>query len=491
MEVRRPPRRRRYGHWFVLAAVFGLAGVAVAIFATINRPQFEPAATSESEFVLTTPILSARRIPDVVSRPTVLRNFAQHVQPLVDSLPGRGIQACVQFAAGPITIYGSAVDSGFIPASNMKILTAAAALDLLGPETTLTTRFLSDSAPVDGVINGNLYIQGGGDPVISTADYVRDVLRRSQNGSPTDPTHVQPVTAIEPIVDHLVTLGITHITGSIIGDETRYDSERTVESWPERFFSQGQVAKLSALMVNDSRAGSPWSPASNPPLHVASVVHDLMEARGVQIDGSPLHAVAPNTAHELHVVESPTIQELSNQLMRFSDNTTAEILIKEIGVQHGDEGSTAAGLAVLRDWLNDFGVFDSLVVADGSGLSDLNRVPCQLLINVLNADGPDGLLAQGMATPGDPGTLSQRMQDDELTDRVRAKTGSLRTAATLGGWLQTTEDSLLSFALLFNTSHTAGTADQKLHHEFLTAALNYPEYPNQELILPEPARVRE
>lgn len=491
MEVRRPPRRRRYGHWFILAAAFAVAGVVVGVFAVLNRPHFEPAAKLESELVLTTPILSARRIPDVVSRPTVLRNFAQHVQPLVDSLPSRGIQACVQFSAGPITIYGSAVDAGFIPASNMKVLTAAAALDLLGPETTLTTRFLSDTAPVDGVINGNLYIQGGGDPVISTADYVRDVLHRSQNGPPEDPTHMQPVTAIEPVADQLVALGITHVTGSIVGDETRYDSVRTVESWPERFFSQGQVAKLSALLVNDSRAGSPWSPATNPPLHVASVMHGLLTDRGVQVDGAPLSAAAPDTAHELHVVPSPTIQQLSDQLMRFSDNTTAEMLVKELGLQHGSGGSTAAGLEVLRDWLNQFGTFESLVVADGSGLSDLNKVPCQLLINVLNADGPDGLLAHGMATPGDPGTLSQRMRDGELTERVRAKTGSLRTASTLGGWLQTRDDVVLSFALLLNTTHVAGTREQTLHHEFLAAALSYPEHPNEELIMPEPARVRE
>src|SRR5690606_38307610 len=119
-----------------------------------------------------------------------------------------------------------------MPASNIKLLTASAVLDLLGADTRLSTRVVTDGAPTDGsVVRGNLYLVGGGVPLLTTDGY------RSRL-----PTGKQPVTDMDDVADQIAATGITQITGSVVGDGSRYDAGRTTPSWPERFFTQGQVA---------------------------------------------------------------------------------------------------------------------------------------------------------------------------------------------------------------------------------------------------------
>lgn len=481
--VRRPrataptARRRRPGSgtpWFIAAAVLAVVALGAGVLVWASRPDTEIAAGAAPELRATTPVLSARRAPDAVARPVAARNLRNAVDPVLATAPP---DTCLEVRDGANVVLSHNPTSSLIPASNMKLLTAAAALDLLGPDTRLGTRFVTDGAPTDGaVVRGNLYMVGGGDPLLTTDTY----NARLPNGR-------QPVTDIDDVADQIAATGITQITGAVVGDGTRYDAVRTTPSWPDRYFTQGQVAPLSALLVDDGwrTAGGP---ADDPDVHAAAVLTELLEARGIEV-GSPAAAgVAPAGAAVLAEVPSLTIAELVAEMLRFSDNTTAELLVKEIGAQKGAAGSTAAGLDVLRTWANESGLpIEGVSFDDASGLSDSDRATCPFLASLLSAGGPDGTVANGLATPGDPGTLDDRLTGADLADRVRAKTGTLRFATALSGWLTTRPSTPLAFSIITNTTDRQVTAaDTELQGRLLTAMLDYPASPDPAALSPLP-----
>ena len=305
----------------------------------------------------------------------------------------------------------------------MKLLTTSAALGLLGRDSRLTTKVAATAAPAGGVVTGDLYLIGGGDPLLTTATYIS----RMTNGP-------QPVTSMEALADKVVAAGVTQVTGSVVGDGTRYDDQRKVSAWPDRFVGQGLVANLGALMVNDAWTidpidpnGTKGAPAPDPAAHAAAVLTSLLQARGVQVGGSPRSGAAPAGVTTIVEVPSLTVRELVDETLAFSDNTSAELLLKELGVAKGGAGTTQAGVTVVQDWLTAQGLpTDGVVIVDGSGLTDQDRVTCTLISRLLLRDGSDGLVAQGLARPGQPGTLDDRFTGADLKDRVRAKTGTLK-----------------------------------------------------------------
>lgn len=472
-----PARRRPVSSrpWFVAGGVVGLLSVAVLVAAWWSDDDVAVATPAPPELAASTPVFSARRAPELVARPVATRNLTAAVEPVLARTPP---DSCVQVRDGSNVVLASNDVQALVPASNLKVLTAAATLDLLDPGSRLTTRFLTDGAPTDGnVVRGNLYMVGGGDPLLSTDAY----LDQLPNGR-------QPATDMAAIADQIAATGIREVTGSVVGDESRYDAVRTVEAWPQRFVSQGQVSPLSALVVDDS-----WAPGigvrSDPAVHAASVLTELLEDRGIDVAGTPASGIAPPDASALVEVDSLTIAELVDQGLRFSDNTTMELLVKEIGLQTSGTGSTAAGLEAVRGWVAGTGLpADGLVIDDGSGLSEENRLTCALLSKVLETEGSDGVVAEGLARPGEPGTLDDRLLEPELRDRVRAKTGTLRPVTALSGWLRTVPEQDLGFAFVINRPGGQVTeADTALQGELLEAMLGYPQTPDAALLAPAPA----
>ena len=126
-----------------------------------------------------------------------------------------------------------------VPASTQKLLTAIALLDVFGPDHKFTTRVLSKTQPVNGLIEGDLWLIGGGDPLLMTAKYAERYK---------DPF---PYTNIKDLVMLVVSDGINEIRGAVVGDESLFDEKRFVETWPERFrhTDQKQSGPLSALSL--------------------------------------------------------------------------------------------------------------------------------------------------------------------------------------------------------------------------------------------------
>jgi D-alanyl-D-alanine carboxypeptidase/D-alanyl-D-alanine-endopeptidase (penicillin-binding protein 4) len=219
------------------------------------------------------------------------------------------------------------------------------------------------------------------------------------------------------------------------------------------------------------------------------VLTELLADRGVQIAGSPRSGVAPPDASLLTEIDSLTVAEIVDEALRFSDNTTVEMLVKEIGLEVSGTGSTAAGLQAIRDWLTASGLpAGGVVLDDGSGLSEENRVTCALLASLLEADGSERVIAAGLARPGEPGTLDDKLLAQDLRGRVRAKTGTLRPVTALSGWLRTVPERDLGFSFIINRPGGQVTeADASLQADLLTSMLGYPQTPDPAQLSPAPA----
>jgi serine-type D-Ala-D-Ala carboxypeptidase/endopeptidase (penicillin-binding protein 4) len=460
------------GRWLVAAGLVALLGVAAVVVGIATADTVTVADGAPPAQRVSTAVLSARRVPEYTARPVATRAVQAATAPVIARAPA---SSCVQVDDGSTTVVGSKETTPLAPASNMKLLTTSAVLDVLGADAHLSTEVAAATPPAGGTVAGDLYLIGGGDPLLSTATY-----------EATQTHGAQPQTSMEMLADKVVAAGVRQVTGSVVGDGSRYDGQRSVPGWPARFVTQGIVANLGALMVNDAWTVDPVDPkgsggaaAADPAAHAASVLTQLLRARGVQVGGPPVSGTAPAGATTIVEVPSLTVRELVDETLAFSDNTSAELLLKELGHAKGGAGTTEAGLAVVRTWLTDQRLpADGVRLVDGSGLSDQDRLTCRLLADLLARGGPDGALAQGLARPGRPGTLDDRFTGADLRDRLRAKTGTLKSVAALSGWLDTTSGRPLRFSILENTDgRDVQAADLSVQGDLLRALLSYPQSP--------------
>ncbi len=346
--------------------------------------------------------------------------------------------SCLMVAEGDHVLYERSPDRPVLPASTLKLLTATAALERLGPDTRLPTAVLASAAPSGGVVSGNLWLVGGGDPVLGTAAWAAHF------------TH-QPAlyTPLEQLADGVVAAGIREVRGQVIGDDHRFDGQRRVASWPPQYTAQGEVGPLSALTVDDGFAT--WSGRGrafpDPALGAAQVLAGLLQARGVAVGGGAATGAHPVGAAEVASIESPTVGELVASMLRESDNGTAELLLKQLAT--GGQGSTANGLATVRATLGRLGLpLSGVRLIDGSGLGRGNLVTCRLLVALLHRGDPS--IETGLAVAGRSGTLAKRFLGTPAAGRLRAKTGSIKGVAALAGHVDTAGGRHLTFAYVIN-----------------------------------------
>lgn len=462
------------------AAALTVSGVLVAAAALLVPGAPAPATGPPPSRRPAVDVLSARRLPEVLVRPVALRSLRAAAAPVVADAPP---SSCLVVRDGGADVLSVHPTADLAPASNMKLLTAAAALDVLGPATTLTTRVVG-RRPSGGTVTGDLFLVGGGDPLLTT-----------QTGTTLFTHGPQQVTSMERLADRVVASGVRRVSGSVVGDGGRHEPVRSLPTWPRRFVGNGIVAPLSALLVNDGWRVSAvppatgGGPAEDPDAHAAAVLTELLTARGVIVDGPPRSGRAPTAAPVLVAQPSLPVRTLVAEMLTFSDNTTAELLLRELDLARGGRGTTAGGAAVLARWTAaHHPSARPAVVVDGSGLSPQNRVTCTLLVDVLQAGGRDGLLAGGLARPGRPGTLDDRLRRPEVRDRVRAKTGTLNDVTALSGWVRTTRDVDLAFAVVENTGGRRVTADDiALQSRLVDAVVAYPQGPPVDALAPGPA----
>lgn len=400
----------------------------------------------------------------------------------------------------------------FVPASLVKLLTTAAALEHLGPDFRFTTRiYLDGRIRQGGDFEGNIIIRGSGDPTWSI-DF----------GTPPD-------SIFAPWIRALDSLGITTIKGNIIADDSYFDAVRYGPGWMWDDFAMPYSPPVSALAANDNcvqvriRAGAtvgepasvsvlngsgllkvtsyvrtvasdqpaeviPYRdvgsntielhgsiplaahandaglvieiPVDNPASYVAALFRDALERHRIRVRGSVLTAAEwgePILYSRLTATaqySSIPLREIIAVMNRTSHNLCAEMLLKTIAKETSGVGSFEIGTEQVRAVLQRNGLpSDELVMSDGSGLSRLNLCTPSLIARLLwhlwRSPFRADVLAS-LARPGEAGTLRTRLVGTLAERSVAAKTGTLNNVSNLAGYVTTRDGEVLCLVIMTN-----------------------------------------
>lgn len=456
----------------LLVAALLVGAIVSGVLAVLARD--DAAEAGPGGPALATPTWSPRRIP----QPFVDSVGAARLQQQLDGAVGSA-DGCfnVLTAAGPVAARAATVP--YIGASTQKLLTGAAALAVLGPDTTLGTRVVASGEPESGTVD-RLVLVGGGDPLLSTGEF-----RAQLDADPK--TAGTPSTSMEALADAIVAKGIRRV--NVLGvDDGRYDSERYLPAWPASYRTEGQIGPIGALTVNKGFTRLKPTPIAveDPALYAGNELARLLRARGVTVNGTAQRAKVPDGAAELARIESAPMKDVVAQVVRSSDNLASEMLVKEIGVKDAKEGTTAAGVAAATKRLADLGVPTAGVnLVDGSGLARDNRVTCQALAATVDLGARPELrsLWDGMAVAGQSGTLADELQGTGLEGRLRGKTGFLNGVTGLAGLVDVGRP--VRFALVINGSFGEAQAIT-IRGQLAQIIARFPDAPAADALVPLP-----
>ena len=334
-------------------------------------------------------------------------------------------------------VYERDPDVGRIPASTQKIYVAGVALLRLGPDYRYSTEVRpSTLVGADGVLHGDLVLRASGDPSFGAA-------------------------GLNTLAAGVAQGGVKSVTGSLVLDDSRFDVRTGVDSWKPSF-SPGEVGLLDALAVDGNHRRDPDAGLSNLERFRAALV-----AKGIQVAGGSRRGVLGDGGPVLATARSAPLRELVSHLLKKSDNTYAELLLKEVG-STGSVGTTAGGVAAVAKEFARFGLAPPVQV-DGSGLSSANRSSARLQVQWLlrlAASPVAADLRSALPIACVDGTLRSRMCKTAAAAKVMAKTGALDNVAGISGYTTTGSGRAVTFSMLFNdvpaTSRARNAADQAL-----------------------------
>ncbi len=449
----------------MLATVAGAAAVAVAAAVAIAAPspgRSPRAATASRPGPVAGTAAPGSGRADAPSSSTSSTAPAPPLASLLDAaLVNTNACLLVRSATGAV-LYRHQETAPLAPASTQKLLVAAAALDLLGPDYRFTTTVVA-AHPVAGGAVDALWLVGGGDPVLSSPEYTAFLAAAPLTAG-------QPVTTqVASLADQLVAAGIRRVPGGIHGDDSRDDRTRFLAAWKPVYVKEADVAPLGALEVDDGL--DRWRPpvlTADPAAHAAGVLARLAAARGVTVTVAA-DATAPAGAVVVAQVQSPPLAVIVTSMLRDSDNTAAEMLARELDHAAGGAGTTAGGLAIVAREAAKLGLPTAgMHMDDASGLAPTDTTTCTTLLDALDLAGQPRFAALGMlSVAGRFGTLVDRFGATPAIGHVEAKTGSIDGVAGLVGRMD--EHAPIEFAFLLNG--TFGYATGVGYEDRIVAAL--------------------
>jgi D-alanyl-D-alanine carboxypeptidase/D-alanyl-D-alanine-endopeptidase (penicillin-binding protein 4) len=343
-----------------------------------------------------------------------------------------------------------------IPASTTKLLTATAALEVLGPDHVFETTVVRDRPR-------RVVLVGGGDPLLGRAPEPDAWPERA------DVTSLARAAAAALPGRRPVRVGY---------DDSLFSGPAVNPHWPDDYVPDGVVSPITALWVDQGRDEDGFGRVEDPSAAAAREFADALGRFGVEVQGEPA-PVRADGGEELASVSSAPLSQVVERVIDLSDNEGAEVLARHVGLAVSGKGSSAAGTRDVVATLRDLGVrTDAARVHDGSGLSRENRLTTTTLVDVLQvAASPeqDDLRAglTGLPVAGFTGSLSLRFEDAPVLgrSRVRAKTGTLSGVSGLAGVLTDATGTPLAFALLADRVALPDTLDAREALDDLAAAL--------------------
>jgi serine-type D-Ala-D-Ala carboxypeptidase/endopeptidase (penicillin-binding protein 4) len=367
--------------------------------------------------------------------------------------PHVGIRV-TDLATGQV-LYSRRAGAGFAPASTTKIATAVAALHVLGPAATFTTRVLA------GRSAGRIILAGGGDPTLAAgtppaADYPRPAT--------LERLAAQTARALRARGRRRVSVGY---------DSSLYTGPGLAPGWPLSYVLTGNVTPISALEVDQGRLTPGGGPQDaddpdnsrprtlTPASDAARAFVRFLVTDGIRVTGAPAPAPAradlPRRPATLAKVTSPPLAAIVTQMLLESNNVIAENLARHVALATGRPASFAGGAQAETAVLARLGV-RGIHLVDGSGLSPRDRIaPASLvaLVTLAASAREPGLRTAitGLPVAGFSGTLAPggsvfAAAGPAALGVVRAKTGNLNTVAALAGIAYARDGQLLSFAVM-------------------------------------------
>ncbi|TLM81353.1 D-alanyl-D-alanine carboxypeptidase/D-alanyl-D-alanine-endopeptidase [Pseudarthrobacter sp. NamE2] len=377
------------------------------------------------------------------------------VDPVLKADGGGTFTGMVQDALTGQVLYDRGGAEGRVPASNLKLLTAVAALRSLGPDHRFRTRVAAGPAP------GQVVLVGGGDVLLGAGESA-DGQVMGQAGL---------ATLASRTVEALQASGATGEL-KVLLDDSLFSGPPLNPAWQEGDVAAGEVAPLFPLAMNSARFNPAVATGPRPQdaamtaaeefaarLRTAGAAAGLTVVAG--IERAPGSARAEDYAHQavLAEVESATVAEQVNLMLQVSDNYLAEALGRMAAVAAGGPGSNDGATATVRDQLKEAGIpADPMTVVDVCGLAMGNQVSASQFVEVMRAitSGPDPALRKaldGFPVAGLTGTLDARYGDESTAagaGLVRAKTGTLNTVLALSGYVVDADGRLLVFSFIGN-----------------------------------------
>lgn len=398
-------------------------------------------------------------------------------------------------------------DKLLVPASNLKLFTTAAGLVLLGDDYRFSTNLYTRGTLEGSSFNGDIIVQGRGDPALSGRFYDGNGLK-----------------VFEDWADTLIAHGIDEIKGNIIGDDNEFDDTGLGEGWAwdnESYWYSAQSGSISlnencldinvivngdkntarvrifpdtkyVVIVNnvvvvpadsttdiqvyrergtnvitvsgtiqlDSDTVKTYCTINNPTQYAMVVLKDVLERKGIFVSGyavdiDDLPVPVDYSKTELVLTHySPPLRDLVKVINKQSRNFFAEQLLKVIGLEELHFGSAENGITAEADMFRDMGInTDNLKIVDGSGLSRMNLVTPRTFVTLLNYMFKSKHFISfynSLPIAGVDGTLGTRMKNTRAEGRVRAKTGFLESIRSLSGYTYTGDNEPVAFSIIGN-----------------------------------------
>lgn len=441
------------------------------------------------------------------------------------ALHGATVSLMVRDARNGNTLYQHNPRTRLVPASNLKLLTTAAAMDVLGPHYQFATQLLTNGTQQGDRLVGNLYLRGLGDPTLQFADY-------------------------QALAAQLASKGIRQVQGDLVFDDTWFDAERLGVDWSHDDESTYYGAQISALTVSPNtdfdagtvlvtakapvRVGQPVGVEIFPPTDylqlsnravsgpgnsyginrrhgtnllqlsgtlapgkqskqlvsvweptqlVANLFEQALAQQGITVLGRRvIGGASPATVNVLAEHRSAPLQELITPLLKLSNNNMSEALLKAMGRQSANSGTAAAGVVAVAGFFKRQGLDTAaLNQVDGSGLSRLNLVSSQTLTDVLLAANNqpwfdawyNALPIAGNSDRMTGGSLRYRLRGTPAQNNLHAKTGSMGGVSSLSGYVTDAHGQRLVFAMITNNYVVSGAQVKALENRVALALANW------------------
>jgi D-alanyl-D-alanine carboxypeptidase/D-alanyl-D-alanine-endopeptidase (penicillin-binding protein 4) len=334
-------------------------------------------------------------------------------------------------------------------ASNIKLFTTGTALASFGPKHRIATRVLAAGRlGADGVLHGDLYLKGGGDPSLGSPPFYNRFL----GGLGTDIFGLKP---------QIRAAGIDSVTGRLYADDTIFDRLRGVAD--SGYATSPYVGPLSGLAFDSGYADLRARHfASDPAKLAATTLARSLRRAGVHIRAQVALGEAPPAARQVAAVRSPAMTRIVNTTDVYSDNFFAETLIKLLGARFGAGGSTQAGAAVVEHFARSHG--SGVRAIDGSGLTRSGRASPSQVVALLEAMRGSAVgvdFIEDLALAGREGTVASRMHGTRAAGRCRTKTGTLTGVSNLSGYCFNRSGKAMAFSILMGSVHNLTLAHQE------------------------------